>query len=97
MSDAKYTVVQHSAFGYNEDERFKNGLEPRALRTKTEVKRVDSVGGIIFDDYASADNYAMQEMYANQDNNSIIPAASGSFSDKKIDDLAIYRPNRVNA
>jgi hypothetical protein len=39
----------------------------------------------------------MQEMYANQDNNSIIPAASGSFSDKKIDDLAIYRPNRVNA
>ena len=86
-----WTIVQHSAYGYNDDEDFKAGLEVRSITKKSEFDRVQKVGGILFEDYTEADNYMMGQMYP-PDIKGLIPHAAGSFSDQEIDGLRIYRP-----
>lgn len=93
-TEVRYTVVQHSAFGYKGDPTFENGLETRRITTKGEAALVARAGGVIFPTYGSAEDYAFDQMYCNV-TEGIIPKASGKFSHLKIDDLAIYIPGSV--
>jgi hypothetical protein len=91
-----YAIVQHSAFGYADDGQFVAGLEIRGVDTEKEKNLVRKVGGKLFAHYGDADDYTMDEMY-HEDNPSLIPDAKGTFSEKKIDGLAIYIPAKENA
>jgi hypothetical protein len=89
----KWTVVQHSGFGYSGDPVFESGLEERRVGTKAEQARVERAGGVLFDDYSQAEDFAMEAMYP-ADTVGLAPSARGSFSEKTIDGLRIYVPVR---
>lgn len=94
----KWTVVQHSAKGYANDSTFKHGLETRSLRRKDGVDKVRRAGGVIFDTYKEAVDYAFEEMYRNVNwvhehfTDGLVPKAPGAFSSHTVDGLKIYVP-----
>lgn len=90
----KYTVVQHSGYGYAGDPQFQAALEERALTTPSQIKRVQQVGGVVVDGYVAAVELAETWSYADS-NEGIVPDCSsfGTFSKKKVDGLAIFVPN----
>ena len=97
----KYTVVQHSGFGYGSDPQFQHGLESRSVLTKAERERVTKAGGLLFDTYTEAEDFAADAMYGtfkddpgNTRTFDLTPRAKGTFSDKKVDGLRIYIPVR---
>lgn len=89
----KYTVVQHSGYGYNGNPQFEHAVETRGLNAVGEVKIVERSGGVVFDDYLAAEQFAEKANYP-EGNQSIIPNAKGSFSHLRIDGLRIYKPVR---
>ena len=91
-----YTVVRHSAYGYGGDTDFIRGLESRALHTETEAEKVRKAGGVIFTDYAHAEEYAERVQYP-PDVRGLIPRAPGDFAPGEIDGLQIYLPPVVMA
>lgn len=91
MADYGYTVVQHSGFGYADDPQFARGLESRRLRTAGERNVVEHVGGMVFDGYAAAEDYAFAQMYP-PGVSGMIPAVHGRFAEQCIDGLRIYLP-----
>lgn len=95
----KWTVVQHSAFGYHGDPLFEKGLETREITGISTINRVQRAGGLVFDDYGTADDFAMEAMYPDGHEEpmtqaGLVPRAQGTFSDRLIDGLAIYIPVR---
>jgi len=87
----KHTIVQHSAFGYEKDYRFKFGLETRTLGNKKQIDRVEKAGGVVFDDYMDAEDYAFEQMYS-EEVRGLCPLAKGTFSKMTVDGLHIYIP-----
>lgn len=89
----KHTIVQHSAYGYGGDPTFARGLETRQLDTKAEIAKVEKAGGLVFDDYCEAEDFAMDAMYP-PEATGFTPMAKGTFATVKIDGLAVYVPVR---
>jgi hypothetical protein len=89
----KWTVVQHSGYGYNDNPQFEQAVEVRQIHTKGELRLVERVGGVLFDGYLLAEEFAEHANYP-ADHNGIIPAAKGTFSKLAIDGLKIYIPVR---
>lgn len=89
----KYTVVQHSGYGYGRNPQFEHGLEERALTKPSQIQRVQSVGGVVLNGYVEASELAAKWMYP-KTVRGLIPDCSsvGTFSKKKIDGLAIFVP-----
>jgi hypothetical protein len=83
LKEPKYTVVQHSGYGYAGKPTFKQALEVRTLHTVGEVRTVQQADGLLFDDWKEADDYTDSVPFLN---------APGTFSPKKIDQLRIYQP-----
>jgi len=79
--------------GYKKNRQFLQGLETRPV-TKAEAARVEAAGGVIFSDFRTAEDTAMEWMYPPDHPGGIIPDAKGTFSDKEIDGLKIYIPVR---
>lgn len=88
-----YTIVQHSAWGYRGDPGFKQGLETREITSRSEKNIVERVGGMVFEDYSKAEDTALELSYPPA-NTGLYPTFQGSFSNKKIDGLAIAIPLR---
>lgn len=86
-----WTLVQHSAYGYNENRVFENAVEERHLSLDSEVEKVKSSGGMLFDSYTEAADAAESENYP-PEVTGITPRARGSFARKQIDGLRIYVP-----
>ncbi len=89
-----WTLVQHSGYGYGGNEGFAQGLELRSIETVGERNRVLKAGGVIYDDYEAAMVAEMNGMYP-KGTVGIYPQAQGTFSKQKVDDLAIYIPDRT--
>lgn len=89
-----YTLVQHSAYGYGSDPQFRRGVETRQLKTKADLDRVKKLGGVVLDNYTAADTRADEEMYPPGCDTFLTPVAEGTFSDFKIDGLAVYIPKK---
>lgn len=89
----KWTIVQHSGWGYNMDPTFQRAVEMRHVGTKAEQTKVEKAGGILFDTYGEAADF---EEKANGISTEEIPflTVKGKFSDKDIDGLKIYIPVR---
>jgi hypothetical protein len=96
--EEKYTLVQHSAYGYKRNPQFRKAVEVRRLNNATEVKRVERANGVVIDGYREAEDLAERINYPSDMNpRSIIPEARGSFSTLEIDSLRIYIPKRAIA
>lgn len=86
----KYTLVQHSGYGYGQKPGFEKGLEVRSLTSQKEINLVKKVGGMLFDTYAEASEAEMRMQYPpGHLPNNFYPGFLGSFSDKEIDGLKI--------
>lgn len=85
-----YTIVQHSAYGYNYNPQFRRGLETRHVDTKADQAKVSKAGGVLMD-YLEAEELARIESYP-ASNNGLIPSALGTFARAKVDGLRIYVP-----
>jgi hypothetical protein len=90
---AVWTVVQHSGYGYNHDPDFQQGLETRHVETRPEQDRIAKAGGLMFDSYTDAEDFADAAMYP-PGYQGLMPRAAGTFSNLQIDGLAIYIPVR---
>lgn len=90
----KWTVVQHSGYGYKGNPQFKQAVESRQVMNLTELHRVERSGGVLFDGYLEAEEFAEKANYPD-DNRGIIPRVKGTFSKNTIDDLQIYVPVRA--
>jgi hypothetical protein len=88
--DTKWTLVQHSGFGYARKPGFQSAVEERSLETEAAVERVRTAGGLVFEKYSDASDRADQENYPS--NSGIYPHARGTFSRTKVDGLRIYVP-----
>lgn len=88
----KWTLVQHSGYGYAGDEQFKHAVETRMLTKRQEIVAVEKAGGLLFDSYLDACAAEERENYPD-DVQGLIPRASGRMSAKRlIDGLPIYVP-----
>jgi hypothetical protein len=90
---SKWTVVQHSGFGYNGNPQFEQAVETTGGLTTAEAKLVEHVGGVVFDTYMEAEEFAEKANYP-ESNFGIIPTAKGTFSTRRINGLKIYIPVR---
>lgn len=102
LAESKWTLVQHSAFGYQEKPGWDLAVETHSITTEAELKRVQSVGGFVFDSYSEADDQEMASNYpegvaqagTGKDFVLTYPEVQGTFSDKDLDGLKIYIPAR---
>jgi hypothetical protein len=89
----KWTVVQHSGYGYKGNPQFEHAVEVRQLHNLGELRLVERVGGMVLDSYMDAEAFAERANYR-PSNKGIIPNAMGTFSKLQIDGLKIYIPVR---
>ena len=89
----KWTIVQHSGYGYSSNPQFEHAVETRVLANNAEVRTVNQVGGLVLDSYMEAEDFCDKANYP-EGNSSIIPTARGTFSHRTIDGLKIYIPLR---
>jgi hypothetical protein len=93
LTKEMWTLVQHSAFGYQEKPGWEKAVETRQITTSVELDRVQSVGGFVFDSYDEADKQEYKSNYPEGAGEALTyPQVQGTFSHKKIDDLKIYIP-----
>lgn len=93
LPQTKHTIVQHSGFGYGGDHMFAKGLETRRVATVALARKIEQAGGLLFDSYAKAEDFAEAAMYP-PDNSGLIPSARGTFAGLEVDGLALYIPVR---
>lgn len=94
MSPGKWTLVQHSGFGYGGNPQFSKAVESRPVRTAGEERLVTQAGGILLGSYTEAEELAFSVNYPDEDYAGLIPDARGAFSDRKVDGLRVYIPVR---
>lgn len=90
MAADRYTVVQHTGYGYKGDPQFERGLQAVRVSSKEAQRNVEKVGGQLFHSLKEAEQWAMAEMYPG--GAGLIPLAPGTFADVGINGLAIYCP-----
>jgi hypothetical protein len=92
----RYTVVQHSGYGYAEDATFLEGLESRPLETDAQIARINRIGGAVFDSYGEAEDFCDWAMYIAHATPGIVPEALkiGEFDRLQVDGLAIFKPKK---
>jgi hypothetical protein len=89
----KWTLVQHSAFGYQEKPGWDKAVETRQISTEAELGMAVNEGGMIFDSYNDADEAEYKENYPNGAGETLTyPEVKGTFSNREIDGLKIYIP-----
>lgn len=88
----KWTIVQHSGWGYRHKPEFEHGVEPRAAATIVLQRKVTKAGGVLFDDYNEAEEFTDQANHP-EGHESMHPRASGTFSTVQVDGLAVYLPS----
>ena len=86
-----YTLVQHSGYGYAGNPQFRQGLETRELRRKGDQERVRKLGGVLFANYAEAEEAAHALMYPD-DGFYLTPRFKGTFATAVVDGLKIAIP-----
>ena len=85
-----WTVVQHSAVLTRHAE-FVRGLETAIVDNAKDRNAIRKAGGLLFDTWVEADDYAEEEMFREVPEG-LIPRAPGTFASHKIDGLAVYVP-----
>jgi hypothetical protein len=85
-----YAIVQHSGYAWGEDPTFAKAVEQIGVSTK-QAEAVVALGGRVFDNYMDADRFAEAENYP-PTVFGLIPAAPGTFTDAKVNDLPVYKP-----
>ncbi len=87
---ALYTMVQHSAAAYRDDETFRNAVEMKEI-SLTDGKLVLKVGGLLYGSYSEAQAKEDAINYP-PGVDGIVPKVRGTFSVKTLDGQKIYLP-----
>jgi|tagenome__1003787_1003787.scaffolds.fasta_scaffold20677639_2 hypothetical protein len=96
LKNPKWTLVQHSAYGYAEKPGWEKAVETRQITTDAELKRVKSAGGFVFASYNEADDQEYKSNYPKGAGETLTyPEVLGTFSDKELDGLRIYIPASI--
>lgn len=93
MTTPLYTVVQHSAWTAKQDPQFERGLEVASINDR-QAEKVRALGGLVFDSWVEADDWADAEMYP-EGYTLLTPIAPGTFTKHniaKIEGRPIYVP-----
>jgi hypothetical protein len=93
MGAPKWTLVQHSGFGYSYKPAFKRAVETTSVSTEKEQKKVEKVGGVLFETYREAAAQEQQENYP-PEVKGMIPRCRGSFARIKLGGLRVYTPKK---
>lgn len=89
-----YTLVRHTGYDRGGKPDFAHAVEMRSI-TARQAARIKKIGGMVFDDYFSADEAEMAENYP-PEVEGLIPRARGTFSGTVlIDGSPLYIPARV--
>lgn len=89
----KWTVVQHSGYGYAGKPDFEHAVEAKGVSSKAEERRVEKAGGALFGSYEEATKFEETANYP-PDVRGLVPHCKGTFSELDIDGLKIYVPVR---
>lgn len=89
--ETKWTLVQHSGFGYAEKPGFRLAVEMREVTGKG-IERVKKAGGVLFDTYSECSEAEDRENYP-PGVDGILPTVRGTFHKLQIDGLALYLPD----
>jgi hypothetical protein len=89
----KWTIVQHSGYGYAGKPGFERAVETRQVPTLAEQKKVEKVGGILFESYSQAEAFAEKANHP-KGHTDIYPGVQGSFAATSVDELRVYIPVR---
>ncbi|MHA2021188.1 MAG: hypothetical protein ACW96N_05700 [Candidatus Thorarchaeota archaeon] len=87
-----FTLVQHSAFTANHDLRFEYAVELTSVQYPA-AKRVIDVGGVLVNDYATANHLEHEANYP-PEVMGLYPKVPGAFSKKRVKRSRIYIPTR---
>lgn len=89
----RWTLVQHSAYGYQEKPGWEKAVETKMISTGKELVDVTNEGGLVLESYNEADEREMQENYPDLAGAALTyPRVKGTFSNKTLDGLRIYVP-----
>lgn len=95
LLESKWTLVQHSAYGYAEKPGWEHAVETRSINTTAEIHRVLKAGGLVFETYSEADEQEYKSNYPDGAGDKITyPHVQGTFSQTELDGLKIYIPKR---
>ena len=86
-----YTLVQHSGYVVARKPDFKHAVEYLHLNSTQKINRVRSVGGVLVQSFAEADEMEEAHNYP-EGHEGLVPRVLGSFSKKAIDGSPIYIP-----
>lgn len=90
----KWTLVQHSGYGYAGKPGFKQGLEERRVDGARAQATVVKEGGVLLDTYGEAHDLAFKLMYPGDDVTGMYPRFRGTFSHMEVDGLKVAVPLR---
>lgn len=89
---SKYTLVQHSGYGYAGKPEFQAAVELKEIKGK-EIDKVKRAGGAVFDDYREGSEAETRENYP-PGVVGLIPNVRGRFHKTvSIDRLKVYLPD----
>jgi hypothetical protein len=92
QKEEKWTLVQHSGFGYGQKPEFRAAVETREVTGKT-LEKVKRAGGVLFDSYGEAEDASDRENYP-PGTSGLVPNARGAFHTKlEVDQLRLYLPD----
>lgn len=89
--DWKWTLVQHSGFGFGYKLQFRLAVEERIVEGP-DIERVRKAGGVLFETYEEAMGAEELENYP-PGVEGLIPRVRGTFHRNKVKGLAIYLPD----
>ncbi|MEO6159048.1 MAG: hypothetical protein ABIQ39_15635 [Ilumatobacteraceae bacterium] len=87
----RYTLVQHSGYGYAGKEGFAKAVETRRVSSDKVADAIVAAGGVVIDGYVAAEDAAENENYP-PDLEGLYPRVNGRFGQRKVDGLALYIP-----
>jgi len=88
-----YTLVQHSGYGVAGKPGFARAVEEAAVEGDKLEERIRAAGGILFDAYGEASEYATEFNYP-PEAAGLVPRAQGTFHSKvKVGGLRLYIPS----
>ena len=90
VTDATYTLVQHSLFALGGYPEFRHTVETHSV-TPEQARDVQKVGGVLFPSFKEALAATEIENYPSNDAGTA-PRCQGTFSGMKLDGLRVYIP-----
>ncbi|WP_188187537.1 hypothetical protein [Nonomuraea sp. SYSU D8015] len=86
-----WTLVQHSAYGWDRKEGFRHMVETRSVLDRVQQREIERLGGLLFESYTDADEAEYRENYP-EGADLLAGKVRGTFAEYNLDGLKLYIP-----